>query len=200
VGPSERAGKGSEHGVWRQESWQAGFERYRVLRERAESMAATLPPLLVQAERIAANGRTGRAWPPPRRARRHLLAVPSLSAGRSDRTHRLAPIGQDRSRVRARKRMGRRADDLSVARCLGVDALALRTQSAGEDRARRPRDLGARSPAARCRRACRAPGRTFAAPDRTSRRRAPGAAAATSSGRSEPAAGSAAAPAMRSWC
>ena len=128
------------------------------LRQRAEALASTLPPLLVAAERIAltvSQGVHGRRrvgqgetfW----QFRRYHI-------GDCRPAHRLAAIGQARAAVRAGDRMGGGAERLAVARRLRLHALALPRDLAGEAGARRSADAGARRPADPRRRAHRAPG------------------------------------------
>src|SRR5579883_1989219 len=115
----------------------------RALRHHAEELAATLPPLLVEAARAAA-----------RRTRRDLLAIPAIRAGRARAAHRLARERTLGPALRARDRVGGLRERLDLARQLAFDGLRLGSEPADQARARRPGDArtgGAADPRRRAR-------------------------------------------------
>ena len=125
---------------------------------RAEALGARLPPLLVAAERVAATVAQGV------HGRRRVGQGDSFwqfrpfVAGRPDRPHRLAAVGEVRPPgaawlVRARDRVGGGADRLPVARRLAQHALALAPVAGGKARARRTAAAGPGGAAAARRRA-----------------------------------------------
>ena len=122
--------------------------------------ASRLPPSSRRACRPAAQPRhrrpprrpqrdARRAWPPPRRTGRNLLAVPPVRLRRAGLAGRLAPLGAREPRVRARARMGGGADAVALVRPLAVDALRLGARAQSQARPRRSCWLW-RSPISRC--------------------------------------------------